>query len=211
MLYNDFDIYQRFHFQFYMYRFMDPNSWNRAFHITCNNATWSQSTSALYISAGLTTDEALPGLMFARPDQLVLGALVPRVRWMKSSAPFSLFIRFYYLCGHLRQEWVGGWHHLSKDSILKWGQHRTTPLWRATSVSKVDGKGRSSLCKEAWLLGSWTEMLCCDSVSCVYGHIWSCCRAGLHSNGLWVSWQSPSDTHFEFWLDLSHFSTKFPG
>lgn len=73
-----------------------------------SNATWSQATSALYTSAGLTTDEdVLPGLMVTGPDQLVLDELVPRVRWMKCSVPFSLFIGLYSLCGHLRGEWVG--------------------------------------------------------------------------------------------------------
>ena len=73
-----------------------------------SNTTWLQSTSAWYISAGLTTDEeVLPGLMVTCPDQLVLDELVPPVRWMKGSAPFSLFIGLYSLCGHLRGEWVG--------------------------------------------------------------------------------------------------------
>lgn len=117
---------------------MDLHNESPAFYSMCSNMTWFQSTRALYISAALTTDEVLQGLMVVGSDQLVLDELVPGVRWMKRSAPFSLFIGFCTFCGHLRWEWVGGkrFHPQTRSD-----RH---PLMtsRASFVSKVDWKGQ---------------------------------------------------------------------
>jgi len=56
----------------------------------------------LHVSAGLTRDEDLTGVIVVSPDVLQMDELELAERWTRCSAVFSLFIGLRSFCGHLR-------------------------------------------------------------------------------------------------------------